>query len=313
MARRSDFTRALLVGFGMCGSCGPKEPISSIPSTSSASVSTDVTGDSGESESAAAIPTTSEPLSTGVLATASSDATASSLTGFTETTCNFVCETGANDTCDVFVQDCPSGEKCAPYVSGNAGAQTHDMSKCVPLVDEPHQPGETCELFGDAQLDNCDKGLLCLPVSGATRLCLQMCTGSVESPICPSGYDCLLGGYEVLNGCIPNCHPLDNDCLDKLCVPSPDIAVNGFDCVPDNSGDGGEIYGSCASLDACDVGLICADATASEACDVMASACCLALCDVFSPMCPSPDESCLPFFPPNEAPVGLGNVGFCVI
>lgn len=216
-------------------------------------------------------------------------------------------------SCNVLMPDCPRGEKCSPYTTDSDTAFFHDAAKCVPIPAFPKQAGEACSFSAPEDLDNCDINLICTPVSSGTIVCVESCTGRFENPNCPYGYRCEFSGTEVHAACVPRCHPLNNVCQPAptpLCVPEVDNP-KAFNCAPDNSGVGGELYGACTGLDTCDLGLLCFESIASAHCDPQDDRCCLQYCDLNAPQCPGGGEVCLPMFEAGDEPIGLANVGVC--
>jgi len=49
--------------------------------------------------------------------------------------------------CDVWSQDCPSGEKCMPWVSD--GGSSWNATRCTSLTNDPNQPGDPCTVEGN--------------------------------------------------------------------------------------------------------------------------------------------------------------------
>src|SRR5690606_22322482 len=63
------------------------------------------------------------------------------------------------DDCDMFLQNCPTGQKCVPYSSYGSGFPTE--RKCVDIGGD-QQPGEPCESDGLASMnDDCALGGFC--------------------------------------------------------------------------------------------------------------------------------------------------------
>lgn len=216
------------------------------------------------------------------------------------------------DPCDVWAQDCPPGEKCAPYANDGGGAW-NDL-KCVPVVDDPAQPGEPCvaEGGGVSGIDDCALGAYCWEVDPEGKgTCISLCSGAPESPVCPSGSTCATTGDGVINLCLLNCHPLEDPCAgDDLCV-----GYNGeFVCVLDTSGDGGQVNDPCEYVNACDPGLSCIDATYAGECDGLSYGCCQPFCDTTEPnACAGAGQECLPWYDEMTAPAGFENVGVCAV
>jgi hypothetical protein len=224
----------------------------------------------------------------------------------TSTGCDFIC-------CDVFAQDCPEGEKCAPYA--NDGGSSWNASKCVPVTGSG-QPGDACTTArgGVSGLDDCAEGAMCGGIDPETNegKCIALCTGNLEAPVCPVGSLCAISGGGFLNLCIPDCYPLAPECPgDDLCIP----VSRGFTCVVDASGEEGQQYDPCEYANACDHGLFCADPANAGMCDPNAVGCCLQFCDITKDPSPCTDElQCVTWWAEGESvPPGLENIGACII
>lgn len=217
------------------------------------------------------------------------------------------------DECDLWNQDCPRGEKCAPVASGPNN--TWDTSRCVPVVEDPQQVGDPCtaelQLNG---LDDCDVGMVCLHDQGDTQgVCFAMCTVGPEDPTCTDpAFICTTLTDAFYNFCRPLCDPLAQDCEDgEMCVQY--WTDEGYICVTDASGEGGQLHDPCMFANSCDPGLLCldADADAADECDPQADGCCEPYCDLGEPdPCPGAGQTCHPVFP-DDPPQDLEHVGFC--
>jgi len=218
------------------------------------------------------------------------------------TGCSGECETEGPGPggCDNFAQDCPEGQKCAAWVDGVGGSW--NATRCVPVVGD-QQPGELCTApeGGFSGLDDCAKGGMCWEVGeGNMGVCIALCTGTSEAPVCADDEMCSIsaGGFLIL--CIPECDPLTQDCPDgKVCIP------NGvrFVCVLDASGEEGQANDGCEFANGCDKGLACVDtAEASSACDPQIAGCCQPLCAFPGGGCPNPDQACVQWYDPMELP-----------
>ncbi len=218
--------------------------------------------------------------------------------------------------CDLWLQDCPSGEKCMPY-AGSGG--TWDATRCSEIADTPDQAGDTCTVEGNGAsgIDSCDVGAMCWDVDPETNegVCVGMCTGNSESPICEDPTTtCSITNGGALILCLPECLPLLQDCPDdQACYP-----VGGtFACAPDVSGEMG-IYGDpCEFINVCDPGLACLDpAAVGEASCAGAGGCCGAYCDLTSGEdCPGAGvgQECTSPFAEGAVPPGYEDTGWCVI
>ncbi len=274
--------------------------------------------DTGDASTTATAPTTTTgelPPPTTALPTtdtsASTDPTTSGTTGL-----DFIhrpdLDPNAPAECDIFAQDCPPGQKCAPWA--NDGGSSWNATKCVELTGDA-QPGEPCTtpegpLDGH---DDCAEGVYCWDVDERNHgTCIALCSGSPESPECPPKSQCAITDDGVLNLCLPSCDPLIQDCPEgQSCL----LNWKDFACILDASGDSGQINDPCQFANACDRGLVCLDsATASEACDPRIDGCCQPYCKLPDTPCPNPDQQCVPFFDPDdEIPPGSEDVGICAI
>ena len=263
--------------------------------------------------------TTTTSTSTSTTSTTDTSAT-------TDTGCSFLgCET--SDTipclveggklrctyeCDPWTQDCPEGQKCAPWA--NDGGNAWNATKCVDVAPNPGKPGDACtaEGSGVSGVDTCEKAALCWEVDKDTLMghCVGFCTGSPESPMCPAGSHCTIANDGELILCLPDCDPLLQDCPGTdLCIPNPNS--DDFVCVLDASGDGGALNDPCEFANACDPGLTCRDPALASECDPMASGCCLPFCDLTMPECTNKGATCLPWYEMGMAPPGYEDVGIC--
>ncbi|MBZ5708372.1 ribulose phosphate epimerase [Nannocystis pusilla] len=235
-----------------------------------------------------------------------------------DTTSLFIVEgdQGGIKECDLWTEDCPEGHKCMPYA--NDGGSAWNATKCVQIVPDPDQFGEPCQAIGSGVSgeDTCDKHLMCWDIDLDTLqgTCTAMCVGSPEAPACePPNTTCALSGDGVLILCIPNCDPLLQDCPEgDTCISSPNTGE--FVCVLDASGEAGQVFDPCEYVNACDPGLICADATLADECDPQVIGCCLPFCDTsLANTCPGQGLECIPWFEEGAAPPGLENVGLCML
>ncbi len=289
-----------------------QSPITGDPSEGGAS-SSDTPG--GETSS---VPTTGGPATSSTDAvsstrstTESSSAGASTSGGPSPDTCGFICDdpTDATSTqCDMFLQDCPEGEKCAAYAEGGNG---WNALKCVPVGDA--QPGEPCTVVESAAsgLDNCAKGAMCWNIDERLQgRCVALCSGSESMPVCAKGFAC--NASEVLSLCLPSCDPILQDCPDEeLCIPSG----GKFTCGPDASGDDGQVFDECEFINVCDKGLCCLGPQHASECAENTDGCCLPFCDlsVMDLPCPGTGQVCTPWFDGGAAPPEYEHVGVCIL
>lgn len=230
--------------------------------------------------------------------------------------CEFICETTTGEPrvpdCDLFMQDCPEGEKCTSYGLGEgANLSGH---RCVPVTGTG-QPGEPCMVMGSgiSGFDDCAKGMMCWYIDEQLHgACIEICGGSVDMPVCQSDVSCSIAAEAIVAICIPNCHPLVQDCPGVLmCVP----LVEGFSCVIDASGEEGQAFDACASANVCDEGLVCWPAGSALECDQDATGCCLPMCDLADPevVCPGAGQSCVSIYEEGMAPPESAKVGVCAV
>ena len=218
--------------------------------------------------------------------------------------------------CDVWLQDCPKGEKCVPWA--NDGGEVWNATRCAPVEPDPDLPGEPCqtEAPGLTGIDTCALGSICWNVDQETLegTCVAQCTGSADKPICADpDSGCVTGADSVLNVCLAFCDPLIPACLPgEACVPWGDE----FYCAPDASGDEGQHGDPCEMVNGCDPGLFCASVDAVPGC-MGSLGCCTEFCDATM----APDEQCTGFADGEEcvqwygpdAPFGTEDIGICVL
>ena len=305
-------TRAGLLVVTLAG-CGPQL----IPS------SNDGGGDGTTTSEASGDTTATPPPATSTSGTG--DTSPSSPTPATDDTTGFG-ESGADDAsfltpfdmgessveCDPFTQDCPPGQKCTFTGEGSSW----DGLSCVPLADEPANPGEPCTMEDSpvSGLDNCRLGAMCWDVDIDTLegSCIDLCTGSYENPTCDDPQSaCAISG-SGLALCLPTCNPLQlDDCPEgRACFPSNDR----WNCFPDAS-DGDGAYGDpCEYINACDSGLVCLGVEATPDCQGSIG-CCTEVCDLEDPQCMDTEigVTCTPWWGDEEAPPGFENVGVCAL
>ena len=216
-------------------------------------------------------------------------------------------------TCSVLAQDCPPGEKCAPWMADDD--TLIDDERCVPVAPDADRVGEPCT-FEDGVLsgvDSCELGAICwdLDVEAGTGTCYALCIGAEESLHCdhPDQLCMASDGDAALRICVPTCHPLANDCGAGMgCYP----AYDSFVCAPASVLPGGGGYGDeCLELNSCDAGYFCAPSHGVEGCP--SSGCCSPFCEIGNPSCPGASQECVPAFEPGQARYGYEDVGFCVV
>jgi hypothetical protein len=222
--------------------------------------------------------------------------------------------------CDIWAQDCPSGEKCMPWANdGNVWNAT----RCTPIAEDPGVAGEPCHVEGSgvSGIDDCELGAMCWDVNIRTNegTCVDICLGTFEAYYCedPSEY-CAQGGDGLITLCLPLCDPLEQDCPGgQACVGIQDA----WSCAPDASGDMGAYGDSCEFVNACDPGLACLDSSTVPPglpCEG-AGGCCTEVCDITDPLgdqqCAGAAEgqTCQAWYEEGEAPAILEHVGVCAL
>jgi hypothetical protein len=207
--------------------------------------------------------------------------------------------------CSTWEENCAEGQKCMPFSEGGSG---WDDLKCVPLAPDPQAPGEPCEVEGDSNsgIDDCAMHSMCFSVDDDNEgVCVPMCTGTPDAPVCPDGTACLL--TDVLSLCLPTCDPLLQNCAaGDQCAP---LGLD-FLCVPDASGGQGAVFDACEFVNGCDPGLACLTPEAAPQCEGDLG-CCMPFCDLEAPPDCPPATECVPWFEEGQAPAGLASVGVC--
>lgn len=211
--------------------------------------------------------------------------------------------------CDPYAQDCPEGEKCGVAWPDGDPPFGIAENRCVPVTGD-RQPGESCtNLDGVTGADDCAAGVICYYGE-----CVAQCVGTMGNPTClAENYKCFVGQEFMLDLCFFVCDPLLQNCPDPLEACYSDD--RGFACLPDNSGDEGQVNDPCGLVDACDGGFICFPAVqASAACDPQGG-CCQPFCKFPDAPCPNPDQVCVQYFDPADLPPGDPwlEIGFCAL
>ena len=232
---------------------------------------------------------------------------------FSTTGCGFICpdETGGDvESCDIFAQDCPQGQKCNAWAQG--GGSSWDATKCVPVEPNAAEVGAPCTMMGGSAsgLDSCVKGAICLAEEDKdVGSCVELCGCSSENPVCTTADTrCLVANGGVLPLCLSSCDPLvPGACgASELCLPIEE----GFICIFGASGGAGEIGDNCEFANSCKPGLVCIPNMDNfPGCD--ASGCCTPFCEVAGSSCPQGLE-CGAWYEEGAAPKCLDDVGVCV-
>jgi hypothetical protein len=218
--------------------------------------------------------------------------------------------------CDVWAQDCPVGEKCAPWA--NDGGSSWNATRCVSIDDNPGEPGDPCQAEGSGVtgLDDCNASSMCWDVDETgLGTCVAFCSGNEASPVCESTEaSCVIANDGVLILCLPNCDPLMSDCGDgSACYPTE----TAFVCVFDASLEEGAYADACEYTNVCDPGLWCAPAETVPGCET--PRCCTPFCDLSEPdpdgSCPGAagGQECVPWYEEGQVPPGYEDIGTCAI
>jgi hypothetical protein len=213
----------------------------------------------------------------------------------------------AEEQCDPFAQDCPTGEKCVP--ASSAGGNSLDINKCVPVTGSS-APGEPCNHDGFPEAtDDCDATGVCWALDAeGVGICHAFCTGSAEDPVCAEGSSCLLTASDALNLCVAVCDPVAQDCSPGLgCY----WANAGFSCLG-NQGAHIPLGELCGYINDCAFGLTCMAMEWVPDCE--GPACCASFCDLNlgDAQCEAPGTACVALFEEGLAPPGYEHVGVCV-
>lgn len=310
MMRTTHVLRTLMLGAVVFGGCGGKDDGGATATKTSAGDDSD-----GASDTGAAM--TSAPASTGVVGTTGVETTGSVTTAPTTGggCAEFLCppDMMGGFQCDIWMEDCPEGQKCMPWDNTNGGSW--NATKCSPIDANPGQEGDSCTVDGGATsgIDSCDKHLLCWYVDDMNvGTCINMCTGSEDAPSCPGGQSCDVSNEGSLILCLATCDPLVQSCPDgQICFFD---GLDQFICDFDASGEEGQYGDACAFINVCDYGLFCAAPETVPDC-VSGDGCCSPYCDISAPnTCPgAPMQECVPWYNEGMAPPGQENIGACAI
>ncbi|MEM9453905.1 MAG: hypothetical protein AAGF11_06980 [Myxococcota bacterium] len=278
----------------------------------------DVQGDDsttgpGGSDSATTIVTTT--------ATTTTDTSGSTDTGDTgsseSTTGSSVCDMYMglpNKECDLYLQDCPAGEKCMPWANDGG---LWNATRCVPIEPMPGQVGDPCFVQGSVAsgIDDCDLGTMCWDVDSNTNMgeCIDLCNGCPDEQSCDSPGTACAVINDFMPLCIETCDPLAQDCAEgQACYPFD----NMFICGPDASGRMGVFGDLCEFINVCDPGLTCQPAATVPGC-FGAFGCCTDYCDLTDPagdaQCTGAPagQTCQPWVPMGMPVAGYEDVGIC--
>ena len=269
--------------------------------------------------------TTSSPLPSGDTSTSTVTSRGSSDTSSTTSTtgspgessgpdfdsdCAFLCDDTYGVECTLWAQDCPTGEKCAPWADD--GGNSWNSHRCVSLHPEPAGVGEPCAVEGlpSSGLDNCDTGSMCWGVDASgVGTCTPFCNGTKNAPGCTDpDRVCMIGATAVLPLCLERCDPLD-----PLACPSGEACRRGhveFSCRLDTYDGDGSPFEACNWDSDCPRAHGCTSSSILDVCDPDTDACCTPFCNLEAPDCPAP-TTCQPYFD-YGAPPDLAHLGLCL-
>lgn len=262
--------RASLVIASLTLACGPSVAVDD-PTTTTTTTSGD-TRSSGSDE-------IGDPSTMGTTTgtTTDADTSTTSTTSADESSNPFILpvDQGSIVECDVWIDDCPVGEKCMPW----ANDATFSHTRCVPIAEDANAVGEPCTVEGSGMsgFDDCEKHAMCWDVDPETNTgtCFAMCDGSQASPSCSEACthcDVMFDG--LVNLCIPHCDPLLQDCDDGWGCKADD---HEFECAPEVPTEIG-IGDPCDFIYQCPIGLACVSAPRVPGCGADGQ-CCTPLCD----------------------------------
>lgn len=226
---------------------------------------------------------------------------------------------GANDgQCSIWEQDCPAGEKCAPWSA--EPDLVPDEIRCCPEVANGLQPGDTCVIqdYLGSCIDDCAKGSMCLDFDNDLEgTCQKYCQGSADIPACELDQGCLIY-FSGVPFCFDTCDPLLQNCPEgDGCYPDADQSGGtGFLCLPTIGA--GAVGDLCFLLSGCAPGLFCVTPEFFPDCNENFG-CCTPMCDITeSPdPCPAIDPrlTCVSWYSSGQVPpdIDYANVGVCVI
>ncbi|MBK7825980.1 hypothetical protein [Nannocystis sp.] len=201
--------------------------------------------------------------------------------------------------CDAYQQDCPEGQKCAPFIDD--GGPAWNANKCVAVtgMDQVGHPCHTDDIASGS--DSCVEGAMCWNVDmDGNGTCVAQSSGSPEAPSCEPGTSPITENDGVLNLCLPDCNPLADDCgANEVCIAWG--GLDSFLCVVDAAPyDSGQAFDPCEFVNVCDPGLACVDtAIVGAGCDPGSVGCCTPFCDTsLANNCPAANQQCVPYLDP---------------
>ncbi len=295
----------------MSGGCGPVLPVGG----DTGSASTGVLASADGTNTTEVVPTSGMAGSAST-STTSADTGTTATSGEEETFVSIILRPDLPEgPCDPYSQNCPNGEKCTWYASG--GGSSWNETKCVPILENPKQDGESCfaEFGGVSGIDDCDLGLMCWDVDLENHgVCVALCHGLLDAALCYAPTKTCVIYSRGLSLCLDTCDPLLQDCV------AGDVCIRNYNdgkflCVLDASGEEGQQHDPCFFANSCDPGLVCNEPTAAVECDQNGDGCCEPICDLSDPdadaSCGGVGQVCSPY--QAMALEGYENVGYCAV
>lgn len=257
--------------------------------------------------------------SEGTESTASESGTSDSGTTTSTSTTSATDETSASGrmpsdlgptTCDPLFQDCPRGEKCAPYSKYIPGQW--DAVKCVPVQPVPDRVGEACVVLGGLYdgVDSCELGSICQYFSDESGwgVCVRLCDPYLAPECSLPNSVCVYEGGGLFARCRFLCNPLAENCWGDLRCESSGPGEEPY-CTSTPS-DGGEYAQHCVFQHDCAEGYACVSALDVPSCQ--SDSCCTPYCDTLKQEpCPEqPMQECKAWYE-ADPPIGTENLGYC--
>lgn len=208
--------------------------------------------------------------------------------------------------CSIWSQDCPKTYKCI--------AESLDkVPKCRRLDDNPDQVGDECSTKDNNDGDTCDKDGMCI-----NGVCQPLCRGTPQNPNCPDQDQFCHIYSKGTPLCEYKCHPLLHGVCNsamKYCTVDSGSPDQRFSCMHKTGEQLGMNGDSCTETSQCRQGFACVSkgALPNGFCDNnSALSCCTMLVYDDEPEHCEGGTVSQPFYPPNSAPPGLGDLHVCL-
>lgn len=221
----------------------------------------------------------------------------------------WLCSTGFGP-CNLWLEDCPEGEKCRPTDGGGPEPGWWTTSSCaIPGAAAVGQPcvRDNGVYAGD---DDCELGAICWDVDeiSGEGTCVPLCTGAPHEPLCPGDSRCALLDPMWAAVCLPPCDPLGGP-IATPCGPAYTCAKVGdtLACLPERVAPA-NLGETCERANDCAPGLACVEGGQIPGC--AGERCCTPFCSLAAPACPAQTPSCAPAL--AQAPAELADVGLCL-